>query len=263
MIYNNITLNRKNSADGYLSLRTIFMSRNDVPMNSISTLCSKIEDKRPVFVCPHERIIKNERTTNNKQRYRCSHCGKQFIEKYTYRAYHSGINAKIIRLLKEGVGIRSTARLLKISATTVLERILQIAKKVSLPIISKGKTYEVDELRTFIKRKDRLIWIVYALDRVNKQVVSFNIGPRTNKTLNVVLKTLELSVARKIYTDKLINYQYLIQKPIHCTDYCCTNHIERKNLTLRTHLKRLNRRTICFSKSTAMLQACLMIYFLG
>ncbi|MCY1541921.1 hypothetical protein D9M68_776370 [compost metagenome] len=99
-------------------------------MNSISTMCSRIEDKRPVLVCPHNRIIKNGRTTNNKQRYRCSHCGKQFIDKYTYRAYHSGINARIIRLLKEGVGIRSTARLLNISATTVLERILQIAKKV-------------------------------------------------------------------------------------------------------------------------------------
>jgi hypothetical protein len=40
-----------------------------------------------------------------------------------------------------------------------------------------------------------------------------------------------------------------------------TNHIERKNLSLRTHLKRLNRRTICFSKSLVILSACLRIYF--
>ncbi|HEX2845848.1 MAG TPA: IS1 family transposase [Chitinophagaceae bacterium] len=39
------------------------------------------------------------------------------------------------------------------------------------------------------------------------------------------------------------------------------NHIERNNLNLRTHLKRLSRRTICFSKSITMLEACLKIYF--
>ncbi|WP_291287929.1 IS1 family transposase, partial [Flavobacterium sp.] len=40
-----------------------------------------------------------------------------------------------------------------------------------------------------------------------------------------------------------------------------TNHIERKNLTLRTHLKRLNRRTICYSKSLVVLIVILKIYF--
>ncbi|WP_255539589.1 IS1 family transposase [Flavobacterium sp. CLA17] len=37
--------------------------------------------------------------------------------------------------------------------------------------------------------------------------------------------------------------------------------MERKNLTLRTHLKRLNRRTICFSKSLVVFTAVLKIYF--
>ncbi|HMW09684.1 MAG TPA: transposase, partial [Bacteroidia bacterium] len=32
---------------------------------------------------------------------------------------------------------------------------------------------------------------------------------------------------------------------------------------LRTHLKRLNRRTICFTRSAIMLFACLKIYFWG
>ncbi|MFY1046718.1 IS1 family transposase [Chryseobacterium sp. GP-SGM7] len=33
------------------------------------------------------------------------------------------------------------------------------------------------------------------------------------------------------------------------------------NLNIRTHLKRLNRRTICFSKSNLILIAILKIYF--
>ncbi|GGF10474.1 hypothetical protein GCM10011518_19580 [Flavobacterium limi] len=46
---------------------------------------------------------------------------------------------------KEGLGIRSTARILKISATTLLKRIVSIARSISKPIISRGKIYEVDD----------------------------------------------------------------------------------------------------------------------
>ena len=50
----------------------------------------------------------------------------------------------IIQLTKEGLGIRSTARVLGISTTTLLKRIIAIANSIPQPIISKGKTYEVD-----------------------------------------------------------------------------------------------------------------------
>lgn len=124
-----------------------------------------------------------------------------------------------------------------------------------------GKIYEVDELRTFIKRKSKLIWIVYALERETRKVVSLNIGNRSNRTLNVVLDTVKLSNPKMIFTDKLKQYQYLIEKSIHKTIRFGTNSIERKNLSLRTHLKRLNRRTICFSRNKSILLAVLQIYF--
>ncbi|MGQ3133160.1 MAG: IS1 family transposase [Flavobacteriales bacterium] len=38
------------------------------------------------------------------------------------------------------------------------------------------------------------------------------------------------------------------------------NYIERKNLTLRQHLRRLSRRTLGYSRSPEMLQALLRIY---
>jgi len=110
-------------------------------------------------------------------------------------------------------------------------------------------------------KKSQLRWIVYALDRESKTVVSFNVGRRTNKTLKHVIKSLELSKARKIYTDKLKNYRYLIAKKLHNTCIHSTNHIERYNLSIRTHLKRLNRKTICFSRSFVVLMAVLRIYF--
>lgn len=207
------------------------------------------------------RVIKYGKTKSGNQRYICRLCRKTKVENYIYKAYQPEINSNIILFTKEGLGIRSTARVLKISTTTLLKRIVSIAQNIKSPIISMNKIYEVDEMRTYIKRKDKLIWIVYALERETKRVISLNVGRRTNNTLNVVLKTVKLSNPVAIYTDKLKHYRYLIDKNIHKTKRFGTNYIERKNLSLRTHLKRLNRKTICFSRSKLILISVLKIYF--
>ena len=123
------------------------------------------------------------------------------------------------------------------------------------------KSYEVDEMCTYYQKKSKLLWIVYALRKDTREVVDFAVRPRTKLTLQKLTDSLVMSESDRIYTDKLNLYGYIIPVNIHCTDQYSINHIERKNLSLRTHMKRLNRRTICFSKSIAMLSACLKIYF--
>tara|TARA_A100001015_G_scaffold308606_2_gene406525 strand:- start:605 stop:931 length:327 start_codon:yes stop_codon:yes gene_type:complete len=108
-----------------------------------------------------------------------------------------------------------------------------------------------------------LIWVVSAYCRESKAVVRIHVGPRTNKTLNRVLVSLQLAEAKKIFTDKLKQYRYLIPKKIHSTKVRGTNSIERMHLNLRTHLKRLNRRSIAFSRSVGMLFSVLKIYLWG
>ncbi len=93
------------------------------------------------------------------------------------------------------------ARVLCISTTTLLKRILFIANGIQSPPISTGQIYEVDEMRTFLRHKGKVIWIVYALDRINKNVISFAVSLRTKKTLNQVIKTTLLSNPKRIYTD--------------------------------------------------------------
>ena len=207
------------------------------------------------------KCIKNGFQINGSQRYKCTICRKGQQKEYYYNAYKSNINQNIIQFTKEGLGIRSIARILQISTTTSLKRIISIAKNINQPIISKGKDYEVDEMRTYIRHKRNFIWLIYALEKESKNVVSFHVGKRTNKTLSRVLETLKLSEAKKIFTDRLKNYRYLIDEKLHSVKRFGTNHIERKNLTMRTHLKRLNRRTICFSKSLVVLISVLKIYF--
>ena len=205
--------------------------------------------------------IKNGRTKSGEQRYFCILCKKSFQSKYIYQACKPQVNSKIIALLKEGCGIRSISRLLGISPTTTLKRILAISSKIKSPLITMGKVYEVDELCTYIGNKNRKRWIAYSLRKDTGEVINFVVGTRTKRILGQVINTLLLSEAKMIYTDKLNIYKSLIPKNIHCTRQYSINHIERNNLTLRTHLKRLNRKTICYSKSILMLTAILKIYF--
>ncbi len=218
-----------------------------------------VDDNMECKLCAGK-CVKNGKTKEHTQRYKCKHCGKTFMEKYMNKAYVVA-NKSIISLLKEGCGIQSMARLLHISCTTVLKRILSIAKAIEKPMISFNKSYEVDELCTYCKCKAKLLWIVYALQKDTKQIVEFAVGSRTKATLQKVISTLCMSDAKKINTDKLNLYGFIIPQTMHNTKQYGTNNIERKNLSLRTHLKRLNWRSICFSKSIFLLSACLRIYF--
>jgi IS1 family transposase len=217
-------------------------------------------------LCPHcnsHHIIKNGKNTNGKQRYKCKDCKRRFLRDYGYKAYLPDTNKQIIQFTKEGLGIRSTARVLQISTTTLLKRIIRIANSITKPTIPLCRTYEVDELSTFVGKKDNTIWLAYALEREQKEVVSFNIGRRTNLMLSKVIIALENAMTTQIYTDKLNIYQSLIPEYLHNTSRRNTNHIERNNLTLRNHIKRLGRKTICFSRSFIVLFAVVQIYFWG
>lgn len=209
------------------------------------------------------RIIKNGKTANGSQRYKCTSCKKQFQCSYRYKACIETISKKIVTLLREGCGIRSIARILRISTNTVQRRIIQLANCLKKPKVRFHSQYEVDELNTYVGNKTNRYWVAYALRKEDGQVVDLKVGRRTNRTLKPLFETLTISKARTIYTDKLVNYRTLIDPKIHKTKNRGTNHIERQNLTLRTHLKRLNRRTLCYSKSLTMLRACIVVYFWG
>lgn len=123
------------------------------------------------------------------------------------------------------------------------------------------KSFEIDELRTYIGTKQNQYWVAYVLCSETKEVIDFIVGKRSKRTLRMVVNTALFSGTQTIKTDKLNIYQALIPARRHVSNAYNINHIERHNLNLRTHLKRLSRRTICYSKSLIMLAACLKIYF--
>lgn len=63
-----------------------------------------------------------------------------------------------------------------------------------------------------MKKKTSEIWIIYAIDRQNRQVVDLKTGKRTAKNVGRVVETLLLSDCERIYIDRLNLYKQLVPK---------------------------------------------------
>lgn len=200
----------------------------------------------------------------NKQRFYCKDCQRYFQSEYIYQAYNPKTDRFVISLLKEGCGVRSIARILNISSKTVLSRMLKIANQIKIPYFNKfGCKFEVDEMFVKLTNSKSQKWLIYAIEQKTRNVIDFMIGNRSKENLKYLVDKVLLLSPKKIYTDRLNIYPSLIPKEIHKRFQYCTNRIERMNLTLRTHIKRLSRKTICFTRNQKYLEAHLKIYFWG
>ncbi len=110
---------------------------------------------------------------------------------------------------------------------------------------------KADEMWSFVGKKKIPQWLWWVEDSYNGRIVAFTFGRRTNATFRRLKKMLinaGISVAFWI-TDQWIAYQDCLNDQERMVDKAALQSLERKHLTLRTRIKRLTRKTICFSKS--------------
>lgn len=87
------------------------------------------------IVCPgcgSSDVVKHGQSAEGKQRYKCrnAECSRcTFIQTYAYRGYLPEVKRQISDMAVNGSGIRDTARVLKISRTTVSQT---LKKRTSL-----------------------------------------------------------------------------------------------------------------------------------
>lgn len=200
--------------------------------------------------CPRCRslsIIKNGRSLLGKQRYRCKGCLRQFITDYFYQGCRDEVRQLIVPMTMNGSGVRDICRVLRVSINTMLKTIRQQAKQVCDPIVPARVTeLQIDEMWTFVGRKDNARWLWYAFDPARKKVVSWELGSRTDQTCQRLLKKLAQSQVLRYCTDRWKSYSNLLPVTKHWMGKDSTRHIERNNLNFRTHIKRLQRETICY-----------------
>lgn len=119
-------------------------------------------------------------------------------------------------------------------------------------VIRLAEEAEVDEMGSYVGKKQEPRWLWHAIDHRSGKVLAYVFGRRKDEVF-LKLKTLLAPFGiTRYYTDYWGAYTRHLDANEHQPGKRNTQKIERKHLTLRTRIKRLTRKTICFSKSIQM-----------
>ena len=111
---------------------------------------------------------------------------------------------------------------------------------------------EIDEMRSFVGSKAHQRWLWHAIDHLSGVVLAYALGSRADKVFVQLQKLLKPFGLVHFSTDAAGVYERHLPVSAHTVGKSHTQQIERKHLTLRMRIKRLARKTICFSKSVIM-----------
>ena len=161
-----------------------------------------------------------------------------------------------------GSGIRDTARVLNVSKGTVIETLkaqecqlisvnpdfCHTDKRLNVRIIQVCDEAECDEQWSYVGKKEQQPWLWQAIDHASGALLAYAFDRRKDevfKRLKALLTPLNIT---RYCTDDWGAYERHIDQEKHEIGKQNTQKIERKNLNFRTWVKRLARKTICFSK---------------
>ncbi len=105
---------------------------------------------------------------------------------------------------------------------------------------------------SFVGAKSNQRWLWHAIDHNTGEVLAYVLGKRQDIVFKQLQELLEPFGIRRYYTDDWGAYERQLDAETHHVGKRNTQKIERKHLTLRTRIKRLARKTICFSKLEKM-----------
>jgi IS1 family transposase/transposase-like protein len=234
-----------------------------------------------VLHCPHchgTDIVRHGHTRQGKQRYQCreSRCaGRTFLLEYSYAGQSPEVKRQIVDMALNASGIRDTARVLHVSTNTVMTElkkkapdlhhvnhaVLQAVKPEHITVEMcrseeldhrRGLTSELDEMWSFVRSKAYPRWLWHAIDHHSGQVLAYVFGRRKDMVFLQLKALLEPFGITRFYTDGWGAYERHLHPEQHQVGKENTQKIESKHINLRTRIKRLVRRTLCFSKTERM-----------
>ena len=126
---------------------------------------------------------------------------------------------------------------------------------------------EMDEMWSYYHDKSHQLWLWWAVDHETNIPLAYTFGTREHKYLDELLALLKPFPIGTVYADNNYAYKERLSGDMLISGKKNTQKIERDHLTLRTRIKRLCRKTICFSKNkkihTAVIGTFINIFFFG
>ena len=194
---------------------------------------------------------------------------------YAYAGQSPAVKQQIVDMAMHASGIRDTARVLHISPITVIKELKKKHRKFQ-PVhhavlavlnpwqvegeiwradelaVRRGLSSELDEMLSSVAKKSHPRWLWHAMDHHTGKVLAYVFGRRKDKVFLRLQGLLEPFGITKFSTDGWGAYERHIDAEKHQVGKENIQKIESKHINLRTRIKRLVRRTICFSKTERM-----------
>lgn len=115
-----------------------------------------------------------------------------------------------------------------------------------------GLESELDEMWSYVGKKANPRWLWHAIDHRSGKVLAYVFGRRKDEVLLQLKEFLEPFGIIRYYPDGLAAYERHLEGEKHEVGKQHMQKIESKHINLRTRIKRLVRRTLCFSKTERM-----------
>ena len=119
-------------------------------------------------------------------------------------------------------------------------------------VVRKVQEAELDEMWSFVGRKQHPRWLWGALDQQTGRILAYVFGRREDQALLQRKALLAPFGIRRFYTDGWGADHCHLAPDQHVVSKRRTQQLERKHLTLRTRIKQMVRKSICFSRSVQM-----------
>ena len=210
-------------------------------------------------VCGSTNIVRNGTNKCGNPQYHCKDCG-------AYRVltpqcgYTQDQKKMIMRAYKERASMRGLERIFNVARQTVARWIREIVQalpvlKATLRPAAPGDVLELNELWSFVFKKDHKRWLWTAIWRRTRQIVAFVIGDRSKATCRRLWSKIPAEYRHcQTFSDFWKAYRKIFPRKTHrCVgkETGETAHMERWYNTLRQRLARFVRKTLSFSKSDA------------
>jgi insertion element IS1 protein InsB len=118
--------------------------------------------------------------------------------------------------------------------------------------VCRGLASELDEMWSYVAKKANPRWLWHAIDHYTGKVLAYVFGRRKDEVFLRLKALLEPFGITRYYTDGWGTYERQVDAEQHTVGKEHMQRIESKHINLRTRIKRLVRRTICFSKTECM-----------
>ena len=118
--------------------------------------------------------------------------------------------------------------------------------------VRRGLSSERDEMWSYVRSKANPRWLWHAIAHHTGQGLAYVFGRRQDTVFLELKELVEPFGLTRYFTDGWGAYERHVEAEQHTVGKENTQKIERKHMNLRTRIKRLVRRTICFSQTTTM-----------